>query len=145
MKGLYKLAIATLILACNNNKKDEPAPEKKEAIVVDTTLVTDSSWGLIKENSSFEELQQLYGAANVKDDSICGPECADTIAVTLIYPGTPKEIIIMWKDSSWHKNIGTLENRDFQSPYHVSGGLKSGSTMTELLKVNGQKITFSGF
>lgn len=32
------------------------------------------------------DLQAIYGVANVKDERICGPECADSIDVTRIYP-----------------------------------------------------------
>lgn len=148
MKKILLPFIAIAVLAsCNNDKKEKEAPAGPVAVkpVVDTTLVTDSSWGLITATTDFAGLQTIYGTANVKDQRICGPECIDSLDVTIIYPESSKEIIVHWKDSAYHKLPGMLQSYQQGSPYHTASGLKQGSTMKDLLNQNGQKISFAGF
>lgn len=147
MKQLLIPAMALLLLASCKNKKNEKIAEKEpeKKIMTDSTLVTDSSWGAITRNTDFEGLKKIFGADSLKDERVCGPECADSIDVTFIYRGSTREICVYWKDSAYHKKIGMLESWNPESPYHTAGGLRMGSTMTEMLKLNGQKITFSGF
>ncbi len=140
------LIITTVIYSCGNkDNKATPVADKPE-IKIDSTLVTDSSWGLITKSTDFAGLQTIYGAANVKDERICGPECADSIDVTKIYAEKNNEIIVYWKEGLYHKKIESLENYMESGPYHTATGLKIGSTLEELLKVNnGQQILFNGF
>lgn len=145
-RTLLFLIAAAFLFGCGNNKKETggPTPPVTPASI-DTTLVTDSSWGPITSKSTFADLQTLFGPGNVKDERICGPECIDSLDVTKVYAGTPKEIIVHWKDSAYHKEIGLLQSYQEGHPYHTSNGLKAGSTMNDLLRLNGKKITFSGF
>lgn len=139
------LIIATVIYSCDNKDKKATTVAEKPGIKIDSTLITDSSWGLITKSTDFAGLQAMFDAANVKDERICGPECADTIDVTKIYAGKNNEIIVYWKDGLHHKLISLLENYMPDGPYHTGSGLKTGSTLEDLLKINGKKIIFSGF
>lgn len=136
--------IAILAFSCNHTPKEKTAI-KTTGDATDSTLVTDSAWGIITVNTGFAALQQLFGPANVKNERICGPECIDSLDVTFIYPGTEKQITIYWADSAYLKTIAFLECDEENSPYHTASGLKTGSTLNQLLALNGQKITFSGF
>lgn len=139
------LIVAALVDSCGNkDKKSTPVTEKQE-VKIDSTLITDSSWGLITKNTDFAGLQAIYGTSNVKDERVCGPECIDSIDVTIIYPETKNEAIIYWKDSAYHKTIGMIRCYSSGASYHTSTGIKIGSGITDLLKLNGQKITFYGF
>ncbi len=148
MKKLLPVAIIALALwSCKNAKKEktETTPPLEVKTIIDSTLVTDSAWGAITTKTDFAGLQTIFGAANVKDERICGPECIDSLDVTIIYPETSKEIIVHWKDSLYHKKIVYIETSGEEGPYRTPTGLKIGTTLRELLKLNGQKITFSGF
>ncbi|MBC7873729.1 MAG: hypothetical protein H7Y01_07035 [Ferruginibacter sp.] len=138
------LALLTFLWSCANDKKETPVTEKTET-KIDSTLVTDSSWGPIKQAADFAEIQAAFGASNVKDERICGAECVDSVDVTIIYPGSTKEIIVYWEDSFYHKDIAFIQTGMPEAPYHTAAGLKTGSSLNDLLKINGQKITFSGF
>ena len=81
----------------------------------------------------------------MKDERICGAECVDSVDVTIIYPDSPREITVYWNDSAYHKEIGMLQSERGDSPYHTASGLHIGSTLEELQKLNGKKISFSGF
>ena len=152
MKKVLQLIIAVLILwSCNNEKKDSPASETTNetttppAVVKDNFLVTDSSWGIITENYSKGELVTAFGAENVKDETICGPECIDSIRITKVFPETPKEIIIHWKDNLYHKSIRLIESDHSASPYYTSYRIKRKTSLKELIAINGKKINFMGF
>jgi hypothetical protein len=144
MKFIIPLLLVMIIYSCKNEEKQIPDVEKKGSLT-DSTLVTDSSWGPIKQDADLAMLEKLYGKSNIKDEWICGPECADTIHVTKIFPDQAQEITVFWDDSAFHKKIMMLEVYRDGNPYHTVHGLKSGSTLNDILKVNGQKITFSGF
>jgi hypothetical protein len=139
------LIIATIIYGCGNKDKKATTATEMPGIKIDSALITDTSWGLITKNTDIAGLQAAYGAANVKDERICGPECADSIDVTKIYPETNTEFIVYWKDSLYHKSIAFIETYLPDGPYHLANGLKIGSTLEYLLKINGKKIIFSGF
>lgn len=140
------LVLTTIMYSCGNkDKKATPPAEEKPAIKIDASLITDSSWGAIKKNTDFAGLQSIYGAANVKDERICGPECADSIDVTTIYPEKNNQFTVYWKQNAYHKEIDFLEADMPESPYHISNGLKIGSSLEDLLKINGKQIIFSGF
>jgi len=144
-KILPLLFIAIVIYSCgSNDKKTNPVAENP-AIKIDSTLITDSSWGAVTTTTDLAALQNLFGPGNVKDERICGPECADSIDVTIVYPGKDNEITVYWKDSLYHKTISMIESYAPNSPYRTDKGLKVGSSFDELLKINGKKIIFSGF
>ncbi|MDZ4806869.1 MAG: hypothetical protein SGI96_01220 [Bacteroidota bacterium] len=139
------IIIATSIYSCGNkDKKATPVAEKPE-VKIDSALITDSSWGLITKKTDFAGLQAIYGAANVKDERICGPECADSIDVTIIYPEKNNEFTVYWKDNLYHTAIAFIETYLPDGPYHTVNGLKIGSSLEDLLKINGKQIIFSGF
>ncbi|MFZ1327743.1 MAG: hypothetical protein WAW27_01865 [Chitinophagaceae bacterium] len=139
------LFLGAVIYSCGNkDKKADPVADNKDT-PIDSSLITDSSWGLITKKTKMADLQAIYGVANVKDERICGPECADSIDVTRIYPEKNNEFIVYWKDSLYHTSIAFIETYSTGGSYHTASGLKIGSTLEELLKVNGKQIIFAGF
>lgn len=146
MKFIPLLCTILIVFSCNNKKdSDGPVADKKDNSSIDSTLVTDTSWGPITRTADFAALETIYGKSNLKDEWICGPECADTILVTKIYPEQDKEITVYWDDSAFHQKIMMIEVFRDSNPYHTSEGIKAGSTLNDILKINGKKITFSGF
>ncbi|MCX6315947.1 MAG: hypothetical protein NTW29_01545 [Bacteroidetes bacterium] len=143
-KLLFISGIIFILYACKNKSGDGKPTGKPEAIT-DSTLVTDSTWGPITATDDITALQKHFGAENVKDERVCGPECVDSIDITFIYPETSRQIRIHWQDSAYHKKIGFIEAWDSASPYHTAAGIRCGSTLKELLSLNGSKITFTGF
>jgi hypothetical protein len=140
------LFLTVLACSCKNSSQEKKEPQSPGLVKnIDSTLVTDSAWGPITPQTDFAGLQQLYGAANIKDERICGPECIDSINVTFVYRDTDKEITVYWADSAWHKTIVFLECYSEKSPYRTPTGLRIGSTLRQLLALNGKKISFSGF
>lgn len=148
MKKILVPIILLIALSCSEHKK--PVTETAPVItplppVVDSLLITDSSWGLIKQHMNFSDLKGIYGAANLKDERICGPECVDSLDVTKLYPGTANEAIIYWKEKAWHQKIDMIVCYQDGAHYHTDKGLKIKSGVNELLSLNGKKINFMGF
>lgn len=136
--------IVSSFYACKSKDGTKEA-DKKDSAAIDSTLITDSSWGLIDRKTDYESLKKQFGASNVKDERICGPECADSIDVTIVYPTTAKEIVVYWRDSAYHRTIEMVETGQPGSPYHTASGIKIGSTLGDIHKVYGGKLRFSGF
>lgn len=152
-KRWFKIAaifssLLVLLASCTEQKK--PAAEPTPVItplppIVDSLLITDSSWGLIRQDMNYSDLKVIYGESNLKDERICGPECVDSVDVTKLYPGTVNEAIIYWKDKAWHKTIAMIMCYQDRAQYHTDKGLKLKSGFSELLRLNGKKINFMGF
>lgn len=144
-KTVAILALLVISWACKDKTAKSTVVNTAPEVRTDTTLLTDSSWGLVTKNTDYAGLQAIYGRSNVQDMRVCGPECEDSIDVTVIYPETNKQITVHWKDSAYHKTIVFMETWFPDGPYHTADGLKIGTPLKDLLQLNGQKITFSGF
>ena len=145
------LFFGTLLFSCGQpgKKKTETPPvtgaDTTAKAAADSVLLTASSWGAINASTDFEGLKALYGKGNVLDERICGPECADSFNVTTVYPGSNKAFTVYWEDSFYHRKIMMIRCFEAGAPYHTADGLKLGSTLREVLQVNGKPITFTGF
>ena len=143
--------IASCLLSCsqNNNaaEKKDTADTAKLTIVkqnsTDEYLITDTSIGKINKETTYKDLQGLFGN-NLQDTIDYGPEGADSFTVTKLYPNTSRELTIQWQPDKLHMHISSIECYNENSPYHTADSLKAGSTLETLLKINGQKISFYG-
>ncbi len=140
------LLVIAAITACKNNKtKSDSSVTTVPPVPVDSFLVTDSSWGLITAASGIDDLHAVYGHSNLIDERICGAECIDSVDVTFLYRGKKEEATIYWKDSAYHRVIRFIESYGDNSSWHTATGIQLGSGFSELLKLNGKKISFFGF
>lgn len=141
---VFLLLTGALVYSCK--QKDSTSTEKPVSPAgVDSFLLTDSSWGLIRAADDFDKLKERYGAANLKDERICGPECMDSIDVTILYPGGENESRIYWEDSAYHRKISFIECITEKPRWYTADSIRIGSGLKELLRINGKKISFFGF
>ncbi len=131
-KLIFPLLAVIFLISCsskNEAKKtdvsnvDSAANTDIHYYKIDLIQVTDSAWGSVTRNTNFEDLQAIYGEANVKDERICGPECIDSLDVTQVYPGTSKAFTV----------------------YRTASDIGIGTSLQYLQELNGKKITFYGF
>lgn len=141
-KHFIFIILSVFVISCKETKK---SGQDRPISNVDSTLITDSSWGLINSNNNFEDIKKVYGQAAVKDERICGPECIDSIDVTILNPASKNEAIIYWQDSAYHKKIGFITSYSDSAEWHTADGIKIGSPINSILKLNGKPIKFSGF
>lgn len=136
-----------LIVSCQSKDKKKTADENVVVSKIDRgdqTLLSDSAWGWVNPSHTIDSLKMIFGDSLVKDERICGAECADSVDVTIIYPNSNNEFIIYWDDSAYHKKIVFIRTYNAKSPYHTSRGIKMGTTLKEILDLNGKPISFSG-
>ena len=149
MRTIFFLAIGSLIMISCKQKKDNETGGNISVVdpkkTIDPFLLTDSSWGGITGSTGIAGLKTLYGDARIKDERICGPECADSVDVTKVNPGDSLEFIVYWQDSAYHNKIGLIRCYSINAPYHTTNGIKMGTPLNELLRINGKPVNFSGF
>lgn len=148
MRSVLCLVISVFfIVACKQKDKKQPGGDDTTGnkAPVDSVLLAEGVWGEINVLTNFDDLKKIYGETNIRDERICGPECIDSFDVTKVYPETNREFIIYWQDSLYHKRIGFIRCYTPGAPYHTAGGIKIGTTLKDLLQMNGKPISFFGF
>lgn len=98
-------------------------------------------------------LRKQFGDAAVKHDTIWGPEGLFYMG-TLLFPGTPDEVEISWEDTVHNAKMmsaQTVWHTDYNGHWKTAGqwksatGVKLGSTLKELEKINEGPFKFYGF
>ncbi len=148
MRIFFLLAFGALVMiSCKQKKGGGNVETKADTLIkkmADSLLITDSSWGGINASTDMDGLKSLYGVANIKDDWEM-PEGIDSVAVTRVYPDSSAEFRIYWQDSFYHKKISSVKCYSNEAVYHTDKGIKIGTTLRELEKINGKPISFYGF
>lgn len=150
MRSAIVLLSLCVLAACSGHKqentgKTEPINPVLTPVADDSLLVTDSAWGQIDRNTDISGLKKIFGADAITDERICGAECIDSVDVTFIHKDQPSQLTVYWDDSAYHKTIAFIQADKAGSPYHSSAGIHIGSSLRDLLAVNGAQIDFSGF
>lgn len=130
MKKLFIFAIIIVFASC---KSTRPPIEKSGPDFLIENLV-----GL---NS--EEIKQKYPTAVVKEEVGMFEEGTVERPYTIIFPDTPDEIHITWKDNA-RTTINDIRFTE-RGKWRSAGGIEIGTTYEELNQINGKKIDFYGF
>jgi hypothetical protein len=112
------------------------------AVAQDKTLIVPGkSVGPITRTTTRVGLNKLFGAANVKDGKIYGPEGESTPG-TIVFPKDPKrKLEITWTSK---KRIGVVSMDGTSSVYKTAEGITLGTTLQRLEELNGKPFKFSG-
>lgn len=148
MRSVLCFVIGILfIVACKQKDKKQPGENgnTENKAPVDSVLLADGVWGEINVLTTIDDLKKIYGESNLRDETICGPECIDSFDVTKVYPETNKEFIVYWQDSLYHKRIGFIRCYTPGAPYHTADGIKIGTSLQDLVQINGKPVSFLGF
>jgi len=154
---LLNVIIICFLNACTSKTDEQNADTV--ALSADSTVITKDDWlcvagekaGIIISTTSEQELIDKLGSANVSaHDTVYGAEGFFTIG-TVLYKGTPNEAHIVWKDTLNFKNPEYVEvgfappGKENQTKWHTDTGVKAGTTLIELERINGGSFKFSGF
>lgn len=90
-----------------------------------------------------EEVNRRYADANLREDVGVFEEGTVEMPYTILYPDTPNEIQITWKDNS-RSQINDIRFSD-SGNWRSNSGIKVGTTYEELNRMNGKDISFYGF
>lgn len=109
---------------------------------VDLTIVPGQRVGPIKEGASLDDLRKAFGAANVEDGELPGPE-GSTMPGAWIFKGTDKELQILWDPETGEKRVSSVTV--IGKAWTFSNGLKLGMGLEDVEKINGGPFQIYGF
>ena len=153
---LLGISLSALFNACTSNTNEQKVDsaaltDSNKAIINQWECIPGERAGVITSTSSEQDLIDLLGAENISShDTVYGAEGMFSIG-TILYKGTPNEAHIVWKDTLNFKNpdyveVGFAEpGKENQVQWYVTNGVKVGTKLTELEKINGKPFNFSGF
>lgn len=101
--------------------------------------------GPIRPTTTAQELATLFGEANVERRTIRGAEGADRYDVSIIYPGTPNELTVFWRDNRYGIAPSSIQIKQAGTAWKMKNGITIGTTAAELNQCNGKPFTISGF
>lgn len=127
MKKIVILLLLVIISSCKSTKRT--AADK---------FVLEN---LIQLNA--EELAKTYPDANIREDVGVFEEGTVERPYTVLYPGTPDEIQITWKDTGRSQINDIRFSKD--GKWKSGLGIKVGTTYEELNRLNEKEISFYGF
>lgn len=121
-----------------------PAAATATAAAVDMWVLP----GSLSPLTTRSELEARFGKANVRDDTIPGPEGEGEIPVLMIFPDNASQRLLLVLDPEQPNNpdapIQELRINDVDSRWHDDNGLHPGMSLAELVKRNGAPISFYG-
>jgi len=128
MKKLSLIIIVLSLAACGSSN----SKMSKDKFVVENLT-----------NYNAEELKANYPEANILEDTGMFEEGTVERAYTVMYPNTPDELHITWKD----KNRTRIEDIRMGSngKWKSKTAIKIGSSYEELTQMNQKPISFYGF
>ena len=100
--------------------------------------------GRIQVNTSFADLEKLFGANNVMKSEIGLGEGEMTNGV-IIFPNTQNELEIIFVDDTKMNQIKTVRIEGDGAKWTTDNGIATGTTLEELVKINGKDFKFYGF
>lgn len=97
----------------------------------------------LAEIASEENLNKIYPEAEIVQGASVFEEGTVERAYTILYPDTPNEVLITWKDENRNNlhRIKVDENGSWKS----KNGINIGTTYAELVDLNNGPISFYGF
>lgn len=119
----------------------------------DFLIIPGQQAGPITATATEASLIQSVGSQNVTHESIDLGE-GDSEPGTTLFKGTANEVHILWKDKKRFANPDAVlirptgdatKNGDVVPSWQVANGLKIGSTLREVERINGRPFTLYGF
>ncbi len=148
MKNLSLLLLLLCLVACKfestDKKYDTPKAIDASKNIVNWTCIPGEKVGLINKNFTEAAIIKAYGKENVKREEISMGEGEVAIA-TVVFPKTDNEIFISWQLDQPFQVISEILIENEKSPWGTSQGVSIGTTLEELVKINGKDFKFAGF
>lgn len=101
-------------------------------------------FGVLRESTSRAALSSLVPPNAIRDEDLLIGEgfCAPG---TLLYPGTPDEIAVTWQDAG-RTRVAHIRTTSGQSNrWMTAQGVRVGTLLTDLERLSGRTLEFSGF
>ncbi len=101
--------------------------------------------GPIEPTSSIKDITRIFGAQNVTRRIVYGAEGIEKFDTTVIFAGTDNEIIVFWHENIYGSTPERVSISQEQSRWRTVYGIRPGSSIDELNRINGRPFEFLGF
>jgi hypothetical protein len=152
MRSLLFLSAVFIFASCNHNN-DKPEENKDSAGVVIKKLKLTDTLNELFIIKNEEQMKEVFGNKNVKDDTLWGVEGA-VYPGTKLFAGTDDEVFISWTDTAKHANVSSIriacqydegnDNYNCESRWRTASGVHLGTKMSNLVDLNGKDFVFYG-
>jgi hypothetical protein len=154
MKSFFYLLTAFVVLiACSEKKSTENANDTTKTIQRDSTTQTAVMYlEDVLDCKDLKSLETKYGVENVQKEALVQTGDGD-FKVTKLFPDTPKEVEVYWKDGKDYLLIqdvivkGGLSKMSDIAPSSIwesKEGLRLGMKMSEVITLNSKNFTITG-
>lgn len=119
------------------------APSLQPAVGGPFEIVPGTRFGPIREQTTRAALSAMFPPEEIDDTEIYVAEgfCTDG---TRVFPGSADEIDVAWQDAS-RSRVAFVRTTGPSSRWATSSGVRVGSLLTDLERLSGTVLTFSGF
>ena len=100
---------------------------------------------ILNSNTSEADIVKIVGKKNVEKVERWYAEGTERVIGSVFFKDTPQSFFIKWKDTVNFKNPDLIEIHGDKSLWEIDNGIKIGTELKELVKLNGKHFTFSGF
>jgi hypothetical protein len=152
MRQVFILAAICLFVSCDYHQKEVVDPVDSANIALKKLFPSDTLEALFLVNDE-RQLKEFFGKKNVTTDTVWGAEGGYYLG-TKLYFNTPDEVIINWKDTAKHAGVASVmqsctydentEHYNLKTRWHTRLGVHLGTSLTELVDLNGNDFIFYG-
>lgn len=100
---------------------------------------------ILNSKTTEADLIKMVGKKNVERVERWYAEGTERVVGSVFFKDTPQSFFIKWKDTLDFKNPEWIEIHGDKSLWELDNGIKIGTDLKELVKLNGKHFTFSGF
>ena len=100
---------------------------------------------ILNSQTSETELVKIVGKKNVERVERWYAEGTERVVRSVFFKDTPQSFFIKWRDTVNFKNPEWVEIHGDKSLWELDNGIKIGTELKELVKLNGKHFNFSGF
>jgi hypothetical protein len=111
----------------------------------DFVLTPCSGNNILNSSTAETELIKIVGKKNAERVERWYAEGTERVIGTVFFKDTPQSFFIKWKDTVNFKNPEWIEIHGDKALWEIDNGIKVGTELKELVKLNGKHFTFSGF
>ncbi|MES2836315.1 MAG: hypothetical protein V4667_02240 [Bacteroidota bacterium] len=150
-KTLLLFICCIALISCNSKKTEQVTTENA---ITDSVTTEKSNYEItcngarnIMLSSTVTEIETLVGKENMQYDSVFAEGEFATMSL-VVFKDKPEELIFYSQEESEipFKNISAIKIQQKNSPYSFANGIKIGTPIAELEKLNGNvPVSFTGF
>ncbi len=141
---MKKVIAVSLVLYLFLSCKMDKSTNQTDATQKDFVIVPGERVGLIRATTTEAEVEQYYGAKNIKIQEVPIAE-GDTREGVLLFPGTKNELEIVWDIAADFGQPEFIRISQDNTDWKTQDGITVGTTLETLEKINGKPFKFYGF